>query len=270
MQEETIVHSEKNGKKGSNSPKGEKRPNKQSHARNRVTALVGAIILIFAAVGFVTTIVLASSWVASKMDNQEQKNQFADFIYPLVMLDPPTFDSVGKLGSSTILSAGAWNFIMNADKSKYEKDEFGFMTVPQSDLEVYATQLFGEGLVFEHQSLGDSEFSFTYNLEDGVYYISDSSLFFSYTPRVTQIEYKANKIHLRVEYIAPSFRWSSSHEGGNQEKIAKIMEYVLEDNQNGSYKIVSSSTILSGVTDNSSSASSSNTAASGSSSTAQQ
>ena len=261
MAEDTIVLTEDTGAANTPSKQKKNRP----HARNRLMAVVGALILLFAAIGFVTTVVLTANWVVAKIDNQEEKDKFADFIYPLVMLDPPAFDSPSKLSPTTVLSAGAWNFIMNADKSKYEKDEFGFLTVPQSDLEVYATQLFGEGLTFEHQSIGDAEFSFSYNTEEGVYYISESSLYFTYVPRVTQIDYRDNQIHLRVEYVAPDFMWRSAHHDSG-EKVTKIMEYILEENGSGSYKIIAVETILSGTDTTSNSGSSSSSVVQNSSS----
>lgn len=234
------------------------------HARNRLMAIVGALILIFAAIGFVTTIVLTSNWVIAKIENQDEKDRFADYIYPLVLQDPPAFDSVSKLSQNTMLAAGVWNFIMNADTSKYEKDEFGFMTVPQSDIEVYTTMLFGEGLTFEHQSIGDAEFSFTYNEENGTYNIPDSALFFSYVPRVTQITNADNQIRLRVEYVSPDFMRSVQQTEDNS-KVVKVMEYVLEETKSG-YKIVAVETVLSGNSVSSGSSSSSSSSGTSSSS----
>ena len=240
-----------------NPPSGGETPKKKNHphAMNRLAALVGALILLFAAVGLVTTVVLTGNWIVAVAENQTEKDKFANFIYPLVMQDPPAFENVSKLKSSTILAAGAWNFIINADTSNYEKDEFGFMTVPQSDLEVYATKLFGEGLTFEHQSIGDSEFSFTYNSEDGTYNISDSVLFYTYVPRVTEIQRMDEQIHLRVEYLMPSMKLNASSK--DEEKVAKVMEYILEETQeDDGYKIVAVETILSGNAASSSSESS--------------
>jgi hypothetical protein len=230
-----------------NPSSGGETPKKKNHtrAKNRLAALLGALILLFAAIGLVTTVVLAGKWIVAVAENQNEKDQFSNFIYPLVMQDPPAFESVSKLKPSTILAAGAWNFIINADTSKYEKDEFGFMTVPQSDIEVYATKLFGVGLTFEHQSIGDSEFSFTYNPEDGTYNISDSALFYSYIPRVTEIQRKDDRIHLRVEYLMPSMKLNITRK--DEGKVAKVMEYILEETQRDSgYKIVAVETILSG------------------------
>ena len=216
---------------------------KGTHARNRLTALIGALILIFSAIGFVTTIVLASNWIISIVENQPEKDKFANFIYPLVIPDPPAFDDISKLKPSTILAAAGWDLIINGDTSKYEKDEFGFMTVPQTDLEVHATKLFGEGLTFDHQSVGDAEFSFTYNEEAQTYNLPDSLVYFSNIPRVTEIQRQDNQIHLRVDYLIPSMGLNISDK---DEKVTKIMEYILEETQDGGYKIVAVETILSG------------------------
>lgn len=57
-----------------------------------------------------------------------------------MILDPPAFDSIDKLDSRTILSAGIWDFIMFEDKSKYVKDDLGNMTVPDVDIEAHITK----------------------------------------------------------------------------------------------------------------------------------
>ena len=80
------------------------------------------------------------------VNNQKEKEYFEQFIYPLVILDPPPFDSISALDQKTILTAGVWNFIINADKTDYVVDEYGTISVPQVDIEVYCNQLFGSGI----------------------------------------------------------------------------------------------------------------------------
>lgn len=231
-----------------------KKPN--NHRKNRIAGVMGALILIFAVIGFITTVTLVGNWLVSVSQNQAEKDKFSEFIYPLVMLDPPAFENVSKLNSSTILSAAVWDLILNADTSKYDRDEFGIITVPETDIEVYVAKLFGEGVTVTHQAIGDVEFSFPYNEEEGVYYIADTP-FYSYVPRVTEIQRREDeKIYLRVDYLTPNMYWISGK--NSDERVTKVMEYVLEETRTGGYKIISVEAILSGNTASSSDDSASN------------
>ena len=98
--------------------------------------IFGAVVLIFAVIGFVFTITSAVRGIAYLMDNSEQKEELEWLITPVVMQDPPVFESPDKLTNTTIITAGVWRLIMNEDTSRYPVDEFNFITVPQSDIEV--------------------------------------------------------------------------------------------------------------------------------------
>ena len=65
-----------------NPPSGDEMPKKKNHphAMNRLAALVGALILLFAAVGLVTTVVLTGNWIVAVAENQTEKDKFANFI----------------------------------------------------------------------------------------------------------------------------------------------------------------------------------------------
>ena len=80
-------------------------------------------------------------------------------------------------------------------------------------------------------------------------------MFYTYVPRVTEIQRMDEQIHLRVEYLMPSMKLNASSK--DEEKVAKVMEYILEETQeDDGYKIVAVETILSGNATSSSSESS--------------
>jgi len=223
-------------------PAEKKAKKEHPHFKNRITAVLGALILVFSIIGFVGTMITAGGWIVSLVQNQKQKDEYAEYIYPLVMLDMPAFEGSESLQPTSVLKCALWNFVLNADTSKYETDDLGVMVVPQVDIEVYATALFGEGLTFEHQSIGDAESAFSYDSENGMYEITGSALF-TYYPRVTEVSYKDGKTHLRVEYIVPKVYFGEEDE--KNAKASKIMEYILDESA-GSRKIVGIETILSG------------------------
>ncbi|MDF2566771.1 MAG: hypothetical protein K0R90_227 [Oscillospiraceae bacterium] len=203
------------------------------------TVLLGSIVLAFAVIGIIFSVVFVSRFTYDIIDNKSAKAEFEHFIYPLVMLDPPPFERVDKLDQTIILTAACWNLIQTEDTSKYEKDEFGFITVPKSDIEAHATKLFGTGLKFKHQSIGDAEIAFEYNEDTGEYVIPSTSIFPPYTPKVEKIEKKDDTYKLQVGYIPTGDLWRGDVNGKKYEpKPTKELEYILQKNGK-SYKIIS-------------------------------
>lgn len=198
------------------------------------TTIFGAILLILAVIGFISTIVFATKTTIGIVENKKGKQEFAEYIAPLVVTDPPTYTTVDKLDIKTVLTAAIWNLLKNEDLSKYEKDEFQFITVPKTDVEAYATKLFGDGLKFEHQPLGDAYYSFEYNTEDGEYTIPTSNVFVPYTPEVTKIQRNGDNYTLTVEYISTNDFLKSENED-----TKKIREYVLKKIDKKQYNIIS-------------------------------
>lgn len=227
-------------------------PAKKKHwsarSRNRAMGIFGAFIILFACIGVVWTVSFATKSIIGLANNQKEKEYFEQFIYPLVILDPPPFDSISSLDQKTILTAGVWNFIINADKSNYVVDEYGTISVPQVDIEVYCNQLFGSGITCQHQALGDTEYSFSYNQEGESYDIPTSLVYISYLPRVTQIVREEDQVTLTVEYISPNVTWNYNVFNGKDVSMQpdKRMEYVLEPTEDGGYKIVSVSSMSQG------------------------
>ena len=224
-------------------------PVKKKHwsarSRNRAMGIFGAFIILFACIGVIWTISFATKSIIGLVNNQKEKEYFEQFIYPLVILDPPPFDSISALDQKTILTAGVWNFIINADKTDYVVDEYGTISVPQVDIEVYCNQLFGSGITCQHQALGDTEYSFSYNQEGESYDIPTSLIYISYLPRVSQIVHESDQIILTVEYISPNVTWNYNVFNGKDVSIQpdKTMEYILEPTEDGGYKIVSVSPV---------------------------
>lgn len=212
-----------------------------ARSRNRAMGIFGALIIIFACVGVVATAIAAVNGVRSAMNNDEEKDHFAELIYPLVIMDPATFDDVSRLDQKTILTAGVWNFLLHADFSEYEANAMGAVTVPQVDIEYYCAQLFGTGLTYEHQPLGDTEYSFAYDEENQSYDIPTNNMYISYLPEVTEIAHEADGIvSLTVNYISPSVAWNYNvfHEKDFSYEPQKIMKYVLATAEDGSYYII--------------------------------
>lgn len=210
--------------------------------------IFGAVVLIFAVIGFVFTITSAVKGIAYLMDNSERKEELEWFITPVVMQDPPVFESPDKLTNTTIITAGVWRLIMNEDTSRYPVDEFNFITVPQSDIEVEIKSLFGD-VKYTHETVGDTELMITYDSENKCYIFPAVPHVMPYTPDIQEIrENEDGSLVLTVGYIPPGLVWEGDTDGRKyQPEPDKIMEYMLvREPDRNEYRIHSVSNLVSG------------------------
>ena len=200
----------------------------------------GAVVLVFAVIGLISTISLVSSGVASLIRQDSRQEEYEWFITPLVLQDPPQFESPEELTDSTIITAGVWRLIMNEDTSKYPVDDLNFITVPATDVEVQIRALFGD-VDYTHQSVGDSTLMITYEEESGSYVFPASPHVLAYTPDVQEIERTEDgAILLTVGYIPPGPVWQGDTEGRRYQPSAdKVMEITLVEDEDGNLTIYS-------------------------------
>ena len=214
-----------------------KRKKKPARVSRRV-AVFGTVVLIFAIIGVIATAIGITKVTADIIENKSQKEMFKSTVFPLVILDPPAFDSIDKLDSRTILSAGIWDFIMFEDKSKYVKDDLGNMTVPDVDIEAHITKVFGKSAVIEHQELTDSEMQILYDPEGKVYMIPSAASMMSYVPRVEKVSRKSDEYTVTVGYVPSGPLWEGDINGQKYEPDAdKFLNYILKKNGKDSYII---------------------------------
>lgn len=196
--------------------------------KNKMSVLIGGVILFFAIIGIIASSIFTVNIFIDIATSKSQKIEFEKFITPLVALDPPPFETIDKLDSKTILMAGTWGLIMQGDKSNYQIDEFGYMVVPQADIEAQCVKLFGTGLTFEHQTIGDTEFGAIYNSDIKSYIVSSNPQGSPYTPRVAKINKNKDIYELNVEYLSPSLFWQRDEVKFEQVPSKKSMTYVLK------------------------------------------
>ncbi len=198
--------------------------------------VLGLVMIIMSVVGLISTINFVSQKIESIVDNTQQKNEFARFIYPIVICDPPPFEQPLKLRNETIISAAAWDIILYEDKSRYAA-EFDYIIVPEVDIEQHAAKLFGSGLAIKHTTIASIDLSFYYDEEISSYRIPENPKFFTYSPYIEDIEKVGESYRLTVGYVSPAPAWLTltSEESPLPEKY---MEYVVQK-RGSSYSLVS-------------------------------
>ncbi len=207
-------------------------------------AVFGTVVLVFAIIGMISTIIMATRLTINLVDNTAQKNEFKQAIFPLVLLDPPAFDAIEDLDSRTVVTAAMWDFIIFANKEKYELDDLNNMTVPAVDIEAHIVKLFGTDAVIEHQEISDSDLQILYDAENKAYSIPSTASMASYVPEVETITRQGDIYTLKVGYIPSGTVWGSDITGIKYEPDPdKYLNYVLKKVSKDNYIITAVSEI---------------------------
>lgn len=198
--------------------------------KKRLYMITGIIVILLALVGLYSTVIFSIDKIRDFADNTQQKNEFAKFIYPIVICDPAPFNQTVKLRSDTMITAAIWDIILYEDKSKYESD-FDYIIVPELDVEQHATKLFGSGLSFTHESILGADIQFYYEEAIKSYRIPANPKYFTYSPYIEDISRVGESYTLTVGYVSPTPAWLTltSDEAPEPEKY---VEYVVSKRGN--------------------------------------
>lgn len=228
------------------------RPQKHGRAKkparvSRRVAVFGTVILIFAIIGVIATVIAATRFTIDLVENKSQKEELRRHVFPLVILDPPAFDSIDKLDPQTILEAGIWDFIMFEDKAKYDKDDLGNMSVPATDIETHIIKVFGQSAVIQHQEISDSELQILYDEESKTYSIPAAANMMTYVPDIEKVERQGDLYTVTVGYVPSGPIWEGDINGNKyQPEPDKSLKYVLKKTGKDSYIITAVQEIPSG------------------------
>lgn len=198
--------------------------------RRKLYYLFGIVLSLLAIVGLISTINFTRGAIKNFADNTQQKNEFAKFIYPIVICDPAPFNQTVKLRSDTMLTAAIWDIILYEDKTKYEAD-FDMIIVPEVDVEQHATRLFGTGLSFEHQSLLNADVQFYYDDTIKSYRVPSNPKYFTYSPYIEEVSRVGDRYTLVVGYVSPTPAWLTLTSDDEPEP-EKYVEYVVAKRSN--------------------------------------
>lgn len=198
--------------------------------KRKLYFVFGIVISLLAVVGLYSTVIFAKDAIRNFADNTQQKNEFARFVYPIVICDPAPFNQTVKLRSETLITAAIWDIILYEDKSKYEAD-FDMIIVPELDVEQHGTKLFGTGLSFEHQSIIGVDIQFYYDESIKSYRIPSNPKYFTYSPYIEDITRVGERYTLTVGYVSPTPAWLTLTSDDEPEPD-KYVEYVVSKRGN--------------------------------------
>ncbi len=214
---------------------------REKSARRRISALVGAVVVIVAFVGAVWAIRITVNGIFSIGSTSELKVEYMEFIEPVVLNDPDPFESVDAADNSMLLQSAIWSVLDSIDDAEdyeYEYDATGKIILSGSTVEAAARSLFGSSVELELNVLSESDGDVLY------YYDSVGESFHiaaggidGPTGSIIKIARKTDYVSLIVAYYDTDEISDSS--SGEDVEAYKYMEYILAFNDDDTYYIQS-------------------------------
>lgn len=120
---------------------------------------LGIIVIIFAVVGLIVSVIGAVNAVKGVVDNSaKEKETYQKLLIPVVMNDIDEFDDVTKANMSQLIEASVWSIIKSDISTDKYATEDGVLLFPQEDVEKAFTKLFGTDVEIKHQSVTSTAF----------------------------------------------------------------------------------------------------------------
>ncbi len=197
---------------------------------NRFYLVFAVFIIIMSLIGIVSTVRFIAGQIESIADQAPLKNEIALFIYPVVTVDPPEFQTAAEIPANVVIESAIWRIILTGDNTNYEKQYNTYMYVPAVDVEFAAHALFGSEAVITHQTVGNVGSAFTYEEEKNSYLVPISPRYTAYSPQITSVTNVGELYTVCVDYMPPA---ALAVKGINlQNTSTKTMEYTLSRSKN--------------------------------------
>ena len=160
------------------------------------------------------------------LDNTSLKNEFARFIYPVVVNDIAPFEEPDEIPDSSKISCAIWNILLNHDTSEFAKDEGNGLTIPEYNVLASCRELFGSTVSLNHQTVGNAEVRFTYNEETHTYSANKNIRYLTYSPQIISMTEDGDVYTVIVGYVPPTLA-AVAGTGGISALPEKYMEYTI-------------------------------------------
>jgi hypothetical protein len=211
--------------KSDSAPQGEEYYDRERKpAKYRFFLVLGLIVFWLAIIGTFSVVETVREFIFDINNQTALKNEFAEYVFPVVINDPPEFHGIENLQSATVIASAVWQIILTGDTANYARDA-GSMVIPESDVEAAARSLFGFGFDINHRSIDYITIYFDYNLERRSYVVPENPMHFTYSPQISEIEAEGDIFKVSVDYIAPSPQSIANPEHENEP--VKTMIYTI-------------------------------------------
>lgn len=195
--------------------------------KKRFFFVFAVFVIVMAIIGCVSTVRFTIDFTSHLVDNTSLKNEFAQFIFPVVVNDIAPFENVSEIPNTSKVTCSIWNILIMKDTEPYEGSIAGDLLIPEYDVMASCKEIFGTSVTIEHQSVGIGEVRFTYDSENHVYSASKNMRYLTYAPTIIEMdEISGGTYNLIVGYLPPSLATVSGI-GGMEAVPEKYMEYTI-------------------------------------------
>ena len=185
--------------------------------KNKAALPIGIIVIVLAVIGLVTVITSAVGFIKANRDDAAEKAKYEEWLKPVVMFDPDTFDDINMADKSQLLYSAVWALLQDENgmsKYPYSQGETIGILVPQADIEKAFISLYGNEIDIAslHSSIDMSGYDITYDAAQKSYILPITGVEAAYTPQVISIEKQGTSTILNVGYIGGR-AWADIEDG---------------------------------------------------------
>ncbi len=195
-------------------------------AKSRFFFGFAVFVVIMAVIGCISSVRFVAGFTESLLDNTSLKNEFAQFIFPVVVNDIAPFEGADEIPDSSKISCAIWNILLNSDTTGYESSGSVALTIPEYDVSASCTRLFGSSVSLQHQTVGTAEMRFTYDENTHTYTASKNIRYLTYSPKIISVGKSGDTYTVLVGYLPPTVA-AVAGVSGLSAQPEKYMEYTI-------------------------------------------
>ena len=186
---------------------------REKERKRRLSFIFGVVVVIFSLIGFFGCVVSGVNFFRGRAEEKKQQNfkSYNEFLIAVAAVAPAPFDDITGASMEELIEIAIWSIIgkdLEPDMYDYSSGE---LAIPVADVEAAYTRYFGTDMPVSHRSVTGYGYEFSYNPDDGCYYIPLTTIEPFYTPDVTEAEVKGDTVVLTVGLInANAWKQNSS------------------------------------------------------------
>lgn len=190
-----------------------KNQNKSGH---KLAFPVGLIVVLLAAIGFVTVVVASVNGIGTAIEKTKRYEEYEKILTPVVLIDPDTFDDITKADMSQLMEISLWSLLKNdVAPDTFESNESG-LVIPKAAVEEEFKELFGTEITPAHSTVEGYGIDFVYDNTTETYTVPLTGVTPIYTPDVVDVSKTTDTVVLTVACLSGD-AWE---QGENGEMIA--------------------------------------------------
>lgn len=207
----------------------------RTRSKNKWAFPVGLIVLVLVIIGIVSVIYFGVGAIGKLTDNSKKREEYQEFIVPVVMNDPAPFDDLSQADPMELMESAVWALLrsdINTDEYAYED---GCMVIPQEDVKNQFVRLFGTDIEPKYGTIVTTNYEFTYDEGTKTYRVPITSTEPLYTPIIYDMDKSGKTTTLVVGYLAAN-GWEQSPNGDMVAPDAdKFMKITLREKDDSYY-----------------------------------